>query len=273
METLAEKPVGLHGTLPAEHPGTTIQENENKPVIPQEGEDEGLTRKAIREALDAVPIGMIITDIGAKIVHINSTAKRLIQQGDGLIERGGVLSAYARRDATRLRTAIRDMITNARRAGRTKAGVVSLSRPSSEHPLHIVVKHIWCGSGDTEGTHTGPLANLFVTDPDRRMAAPANLVGPFFDLTPAESIVLERLVYGLSLQEIATTLGTSRNTVRNQLQVIFEKTGTNRQSDLIRLVLSTAVWLYDDSQASFVEPNIKAAPLRVRRDEAELVPA
>ncbi len=105
------------------------------------------------------------------------------------------------------------------------------------------------------------------------MAAPANLVGPFFDLTPAESIVLERLVYGLSLQEIATTLGTSRNTVRNQLQVIFEKTGTNRQSDLIRLVLSTAVWLYDDSQGSPVEPEIKATPPRRRQDVAELVSA
>ena len=75
----------------------------------------------------------------------------------------------------------------------------------------------------------------------------------FFDLTPAESIVLERLVYGLSLQEIAEALGTSRNTVRNQLQVVFEKTGTNRQSELIRLVLSTAVWLYGDSRSSVTE--------------------
>jgi len=49
-------------------------------------------------------------------------------------------------------------------------------------------------------------------------------------------------------QEIADASGTSRNTVRNQLHIVFEKTGTSRQSELIKLVLSTAVWAYGEPQ-------------------------
>jgi DNA-binding CsgD family transcriptional regulator len=131
---------------------------------------------------------------------------------------------------------------------------MSLDRPSYAHPLSIMVKPMWCADGGDPRKHIGPLANLVVADLDRRIEAPAELLRRVFDLTPAESVVVERLVYGLSLQEIADTFGSSRNTVRNQLHIVFGKTGTNRQSELIKLVLSTAVWAYgpaSDSAAEF----------------------
>ncbi len=131
---------------------------------------------------------------------------------------------------------------------------MSLYRPSYAHPLSIMVKPMWCAEGGNPRKYIGPLANLVVADLDRRIEAPADLIRRVFDLTPAESVVVERLVYGLSLQEIADTVGSTRNTVRNQLQIVFGKTGTNRQSDLIKLVLSTAVWAYgpvSDSAAKF----------------------
>ena len=219
-----------------------------------ESDDSNITRQAIYEAFNSVPIGMIITDGNARILHLNRTAEELVRQGRGLVIHNGALTANTRNDAARLRETISDVVIMARRGSVTGARAMSLDRPSYAHPLSIMVKPMWCADGGDPRKHIGPLANLVVADLDRRIEAPAELLRRVFDLTPAESVVVERLVYGLSLQEIADTFGSSRNTVRNQLHIVFGKTGTNRQSELIKLVLSTAVWAYgpaSDSAAEF----------------------
>jgi DNA-binding CsgD family transcriptional regulator len=193
---------------------------------------------------------MIITDENAAILHLNRTAEGLVRQGRGLVIHNRALSAHKRSDAARLRQTISDVVAKARHGRGTRAQAMSLYRSSYAHPLSIMVKPMWCMDSGDPRRCIGPLANLIVADPDRRMEAPADLLRRVFDLTPAESVVLERLVHGLTLQEIADASGTSRNTVRNQLHIVFEKTGTNRQSELIKLVLSTAVWAYGEAQGS-----------------------
>ena len=213
-----------------------------------EDQDTAIARQAVYEAFNAVPIGMIITDENARILHLNRTAEDLVQQGRGLVIHNGMLSAKTKSDATRLRQTIGDVVSEARLGRGARPRALPLHRFAEMHPLSIVIKPMWCPDGGDPRKRIGPLANLIVADPDRRMEAPADLLRPFFDLTPAESVVLEQLVHGLTLQEIADTSGTSRNTVRNQLHIVFEKTGTSRQSELIKLVLSTAVWAYGEAR-------------------------
>ncbi len=252
MESLAINPPYINETASE---ATVVPDAPNDAdgtmIIPEDQDEHPIFAEwAVDEALNSVPVGIIVADENAQVLHSNRAADRIIGKRDGLLVRNGQLCASARNDTDRLRRVIRGVIERAKQGRRAVPGIVPLSRSAAERPLHIVVKHIWCSTGDAPGEHTGPLANLIISDPDRRMTAPAELIGPCFNLTPAESIVLERLVYGLSLQEIADTIGTSRNTVRNQLQVVFEKTGTNRQPELIRLVLSTAIWLDREPQSS-----------------------
>ena len=193
------------------------------------------------EALNSVPVGIIVTDEDGRIFHVNRPARELIRRGCGLVMRNEFLSSDARNDAERLREAIRDVVTEAALGRSVRAQALSLHRPEQVHPISITIKPIWCRQN---GPASAPLANLCIVDLNQQMVAPADLLQRVFGLTPTESVVLERLVLGLSLQEIADSLGTSRNTVRNQLHVVFEKTATNRQSELIKLVLSTTVWSY-----------------------------
>jgi len=58
-----------------------------------------------------------------------------------------------------------------------------------------------------------------------------------FNLTPAEVRVCRLLGEGLSPKEIASALGIQYETVRKQLQAIYRKTNTDRQSELMRLML------------------------------------
>ncbi|MEM7077709.1 MAG: alpha/beta fold hydrolase [Pseudomonadota bacterium] len=71
-----------------------------------------------------------------------------------------------------------------------------------------------------------------------------------FGLTTAESNICMHLAHGEQIKEVAAALGVSVNTVRNHLQSVFDKTGINRQSDLLLMV----------TQLSFILNVIKQAP-------------
>jgi DNA-binding CsgD family transcriptional regulator len=59
-----------------------------------------------------------------------------------------------------------------------------------------------------------------------------------FDLSPAECRIALLLAEGLTQKEIAAHVGVQHDTVRKQLQSIFQKTATRRQPDLLRLLLN-----------------------------------
>jgi DNA-binding CsgD family transcriptional regulator len=63
----------------------------------------------------------------------------------------------------------------------------------------------------------------------RRWSAP-------YKLTPAELRVLLAIVEVGGIPEIAPMLGISEATVKTHLQHVFEKTGVNRQADLVKVV-------------------------------------
>ncbi len=62
-----------------------------------------------------------------------------------------------------------------------------------------------------------------------------------FNLTSAERAICTQLATGAQLKEAAARLNISVNTARNQLQAVFEKTGLNRQNDLLLLMTQVSV--------------------------------
>jgi DNA-binding CsgD family transcriptional regulator len=82
-----------------------------------------------------------------------------------------------------------------------------------------------------------PLVLLFFYHPESVPPVDADLLGVVFNLTPAEGRVSRLLADGLSPKEVSSQLGVQYETVRKQIKSIFRKTTTNRQSDLMRLML------------------------------------
>jgi DNA-binding CsgD family transcriptional regulator len=74
--------------------------------------------------------------------------------------------------------------------------------------------------------------------PDSPPIVDSNLLAAAFDLTPAECRVACHIAEGRTPKEIAGKIGVQHDTVRKQLQAIYQKTATNRQVDLIRLLLN-----------------------------------
>lgn len=66
------------------------------------------------------------------------------------------------------------------------------------------------------------------------------VIGKTFKLTPAELRVLLAIVELGGVPEVAAALGVADTTVRTHVSRLFEKTGTARQADLVKLVAGYA---------------------------------
>lgn len=71
-----------------------------------------------------------------------------------------------------------------------------------------------------------------------------------YALTPRECVVAVEIASGKNTREVAETLGISVGTVRVHVKRIFGKTGTNRQSQLVGLVLMGALGRGDVQDAT-----------------------
>jgi len=90
---------------------------------------------------------------------------------------------------------------------------------------------------------SGPFAAaaaVFVQDPQHVPPLPGETFAKLYGLTAGELRVLLALAPGLSVKGAADMLGIRESTSKTHLQHIFEKTGTSKQTELMRLLITAA---------------------------------
>jgi DNA-binding CsgD family transcriptional regulator len=191
------------------------------------------TSSNVAQVVNRSSVATLLVTARAEVTFVNEPAMRLLATRDGLVVHRGELHAMDPADTSRLRQLIADAARVASRAG--SGGVSAVRRRSTHRPLAVLVSPV-------PGSHLWPVphataAAIFVTDPDARAEIDQSALRALFGLTPAESRLTVLLAHGTSLTEAAALLGLRLATVRSRLKAIFVKTGTNRQADLVRLVL------------------------------------
>lgn len=83
-------------------------------------------------------------------------------------------------------------------------------------------------------------AALVLTPVTAPQAPPVELVQSLFDLTPAEAQVARGLAAGETVDSLASARGVSENTIRMQVRGVLEKTGCNRQTDVVTLLTAVS---------------------------------
>jgi DNA-binding CsgD family transcriptional regulator/PAS domain-containing protein len=199
-------------------------------------DDAEVQRLAALEALDRARLALILLDARARILAVNRAGKRLLRRNDGLVRQRDGLGAVHPDDTRRLHKAISLAAKSARSGENRWESFLTLSRPSSVQPLFAVVKPIDLGSGLLHAARSS--VGVFVSDSEASVRIPPEALRIAFDVTPAEARVASLLIQGVAPSRIADALQLSKHTVRNEIRTIFQKTGTNRQSELIRLLLS-----------------------------------
>jgi DNA-binding CsgD family transcriptional regulator len=87
-------------------------------------------------------------------------------------------------------------------------------------------------------TDYGVSVIVLVTENTRQRVATAQQLIDLFRFTPAEARVARALTQGEDIEYYAKAEGLKKTTVRTQLHSAMMKTGSSKQKDLVRLVLS-----------------------------------
>jgi DNA-binding CsgD family transcriptional regulator len=193
-----------------------------------------LQRDGALQALDALHIGIVLTDRAGRPIFANRVAEDILSRGDGLALVRGQLRAAKPQDTRKLAALIQGAAKTSRGLGQAPGGFLSL--PTGTGTAVTVLVSPCPRLGLLE-----PAALLFLGAPQLSLRFEEQSIAQRYGLTRAEAKLLQALVDGSRLTDYADTAGITLNTVKAHLKQIFAKTGIRRQADLIRLILADPV--------------------------------
>ncbi len=194
-------------------------------------------------------VGSILVDGHGHIVFASAAADALIDRKDGLRRTGRMLSATRLPDTLRLHAAIEHVVNIAddERAG-LLAPVVSIHR-NARRPLLAAISPV-----DPSPSGSDVAAIVTLHDPDQPMDVMLVPACKMYGLSPVETRLACLLANGAALIDAAATMRLQEQTARSYLKQLFLKTDTNRQGELVWLLLKSAVRLDPGIKTNFVRP-------------------
>jgi DNA-binding CsgD family transcriptional regulator len=198
-------------------------------------------RMLFSDVMDRLYVGVVILDHSGKIVRASSTANQFLSARDGLQIQANRLRATCNTEDKAFQAAIKAALQSAANREAMATRGVSLTKRSGSRNLGVIVRPIVPSSNSPAEVNSA--VAVYIRDSETNPEVEGELVRQLFDLTPAEAGVARRLTSGLSLEDAASSLAISRNTARAHLRSIFSKSGITRQTELVRLVLNSAVIL------------------------------
>jgi DNA-binding CsgD family transcriptional regulator len=193
----------------------------------------------------------ILVDLNARVLFANASAEAMLRDGSGLLMRGGRLASRVAAITEELRALIAGndddisggLLALPRRDGRTLTALV----------LPLRAETAWVAQR--------PAAIVFVKDPPSGMLPSRDDIQKLFCLTPAQAAVAREVLHGDGLDAAARRLGIAHSTARTHLLEVFQKTGTSRQAELVRVLLQQTVSVHSPTSAGIELPyNLRPPP-------------
>lgn len=208
-----------------------------------------IDHQAALDGLERTGTAVIVVDRGGTILFANSLAALLLRQGGSLRSVGGRLVGVERRVEVRLARLIDEATRTA--VALAGGGAVAIAREDGRPPVTVLVAPFRPALPPCFGAPAAT-ALVFVRDPETPTMA-QDILKDLFGLTSAQAAVAARVAAGEDLEHIAVTMRISLYTVRDHLKVIFAKTGTMRQPQLVALLAPTVAALGSVSQGAASE--------------------
>jgi DNA-binding CsgD family transcriptional regulator/PAS domain-containing protein len=191
-------------------------------------------------ALDAMSVAALLVTGKGRVRQMNKLAAEYLRRGDGLQLRRNVLVADDSEEQEKLALLIAGAAANGRNCSEAVAGggAIMVSRVRTQCALQVTVLPV---PEQKEFAGSESFALIMVSDPSSLPRPRTALMQQLFGLTPAESRLTDLLLNGLEVREAAERLLITLETARFHLKRVLTKTGTHRQTELMRLMLSLPV--------------------------------
>lgn len=189
------------------------------------------------EALDCLPYGVVILDVRGKLLHANRLAEARLRSADGLTVRNGRVLAVEARERPQLESLLRRVGGDAVSPGPAE---MTVSRERSDRPLSISAISLTARQGIFGAAE--PTILLLIVDPETTRPTESAFIRKRYGLTHTEARLALALLAGHELRRAAEEAGMTYETARWYLKILFQKTDTNRQAELVaRLMRDMAV--------------------------------
>ena len=189
------------------------------------------------DTLDGLSAAMFLVDADGRIVHANAVGRIMLREGFVLRSACGKLAAT---EAWASRALV-DAVTAAK-GGDAAVGSRGIAVPLTGRDGDGYVAHALplASAARRAGARYAAVAALFVQKAARQMRSAPEVIARMFNLTPSELRVLFAIIERGGVPETAEALGIGQATVKTHLHRLFRKTGTRRQSELVKLVVGFA---------------------------------
>ena len=198
-------------------------------------------RRLYAGTVDRMLVGTVTLDETGAVLKSNSVADEMLRKEGGLRLVNGVLRADAPAEDRELQRLVKQALSGETGGKPAVVDAISITRKSARGKLGVLVRSL-PNTGSSKAKRR-PSVALFIRDAERKPDASREMVRRLFDLTPAEASLVLALANGLTLDEAADGLNIRKNTARAHLRSIFSKIGVTRQTTLVRVLLSSVIWL------------------------------
>jgi DNA-binding CsgD family transcriptional regulator len=191
-------------------------------------------KNALTETLDHVEAAVFLVGADGAVTFANDPARKILDEAVLVCERDGALHAVAP-DTDRM---LRDIFTSAAN-GDASVGVRGVAVPfraSSEARWFAHVLPLTSGRRQEAAQASHAVAAIFIRQTVPNAPPPLEAIAKLYTLSASEVRVLDALLKVNGARAMADLLGVSEGTVRTHLHNLFRKTGTARQSELVKLV-------------------------------------
>jgi DNA-binding CsgD family transcriptional regulator len=182
----------------------------------------------LRKQLERLRCGIVFCNVDGSVHWLNGTAERLLADGPLRLV-GSRLFGDSEADTTKLRNGLAEAgSTGGHTARYLRLG--NAKGKGKQAALHVAI----------QASAQPSILVLTLTSPSRGAHVPTEALIRLFGLTPTEAGLVAALATGSTLEQYSQQRGVSITTARMQLKHVNVKTGVQRQSDLVRLVWSSA---------------------------------
>ena len=189
---------------------------------------------ALEAMLNALAASVYLADRDGRIVYMNRAAERQVVTGNVIRIANGRLAPVDCKARLTLGRAIDVVIGE----GDLLTGGITVALAGVDH-AGLIATILPLSPGENPSSCRGAgMAAIVMQDPIVMPPSAAEAFAQLYSLTGSELRVLLAMAPGLSVKEAAEMLGIGENTAKTHLQHIHSKTGTSKQTELIRLFMS-----------------------------------
>lgn len=195
------------------------------------------------QAIGLLPQAVMLLDPAARLLYANPAAEDLLRRDSGLVLRDGRIMAARGGEQGGLQALLRGcepQASGSHTPAPAEADTMTVhprADDSSRAGRALTLSAMPLPEGRSAYRHGQRAVLLLAVPASELQAAPETLMRSLYGFTPAEARLARALADGIGLRAAADYAGVAYGTARGTIKILFHKTGTHRQADLVRCLL------------------------------------